>query len=191
MATLTPHQAADTLLAEGMPARRLVEFVAIAMAESSLDASAVSPAGAIGLWQIMPFNAPPFGFTARQLYEPAVNARVAVGLSGHGSNCAAWDTCYADIAASGRFSFLAFPQRGSAAWGNLTGASASIGRPVPVAAEVSAARAAADVSGEGKLTRAWKLLHDTTGPGGAAWARGIYGFAAKADTIATNGDMPL
>lgn len=127
MAVLSSAQAAAYLRGAGMPATRVTEFVAIAECESSLDTAAVSPVGAIGLWQIMPFNAGPFGFTPGQLYDPAVNARVAVGLSGHGSNCAAWDTCYADIARSGRYRFLGWPEQGSCAFAHLGPASVRLG----------------------------------------------------------------
>lgn len=127
MTILSAAQVAGYWEGAGGPKSRIVEWVAISIGESSLDDSAVSSAGAIGLWQIMPFNAPPYGYSAQQLYDPAVNASVAVQMSGHGVNCAAWDSCYADIEASGRYSFLAFPEQGSADYANLTEAAALLG----------------------------------------------------------------
>lgn len=118
---------ADFWIAAGGPKNRATEWVAIAKGESSYDDRAVSSAGAIGLWQIMPFNAAPNGVTVQQLYDPRLNARVAVQMSGHGSNCAAWDSCYADIQASGRYSFLAWPEPGSADYANLTEVSVQLG----------------------------------------------------------------
>lgn len=112
----------------GGPASRVVEWVAIALGESSFYDNAVSSAGAIGLWQIMPFHAGEFGITVDSLYDPRTNALVAVSLSGHGANCAAWDSAYLDIQASGRYTFLGFPERGSADWNNLAAVANELGR---------------------------------------------------------------
>lgn len=110
----------------GGPANRAVEWVAISLGESSWDDQAVSPAGAIGLWQIMPFNAAPNGVTVAQLYDPSYNALVAVLMSGGGTNCAAWDSCYVDIEATGRLTFLGYPEVGSADYNNLPIAQAAV-----------------------------------------------------------------
>lgn len=130
MTLRTAAQVARYWVGAGGPRSRAVEWVAIAIGESGLDDTAVSPAGAIGLWQIMPFNAPPYGYTAGDLYDPAVNARVAVAMSGGGTNCAAWDSCYRDIYASGRYAFLGWPEQGSADYANLATAAAEIGGTV-------------------------------------------------------------
>lgn len=128
MTLLTARQVAAYWVGAGGPESRVVEWVAIAIGESGLDDSALSPDGAISLWQIMPFNAAPHGFTPEQLWDPHVNAVVAVEMSGGGVNCAAWDSCYADINASGRYSFLAFPERGSADYNNLATAANELGK---------------------------------------------------------------
>lgn len=125
---LTAQQVAGWWQDEGGPASRDVEWVAISMGESSFDDTVVSPAGAIGLWQIMPFHAAEYGFQVSGLYDPQVNAYIAVRLSGYGTNCAAWDTCYLDINASGRYSFLGFPEQGSAAWNNIPAVAAMLGK---------------------------------------------------------------
>lgn len=127
MTDLTASQVAGYWVAAGGPKSRIVEWVAISLGESGYDTAAVSSAGAIGLWQIMPFNAGPYGYTPADLYDPSVNASVAVQMSGHGTNCAAWDSAYADITASGRLSFLAWPQVGSADYDNLTTVAAELG----------------------------------------------------------------
>lgn len=124
---LSPRQAAFAWNAAGGQTGRAVEFTAIAVAESSLDTNAISPAGALGLWQIMPANFAPLGVDQGQWYVPVVNARAAVLLSGRGSNCAAWDTAYANIGRSGRYRFLGWPERGSAAWNNLSYVAAHLG----------------------------------------------------------------
>jgi hypothetical protein len=131
MTVLSARQVAGYWQGAGGPASRDVEWVAIAMGESSLDDSAVSPAGAIGLWQIMPFHAGQFGITVDSLFQPATNALVAVTLSGNGTNCAAWDSCYRNIYASGRYAFLAFPEVGSADYNNLPIAASELGKNVP------------------------------------------------------------
>lgn len=127
MTQLSALQVADLWTAAGGPRSRVVEWVAIALGESSYDTTVVSPAGAIGLWQIMPFNAAPNGVSVAQLYEGYYNALVAVRMSGHGTNCAAWDSCYRDIYASGRYAFLAFPEVGSADYNNLGVVAAELG----------------------------------------------------------------
>jgi Transglycosylase SLT domain len=119
MARLTADEVAYYWRLEGGPASRQVEWTAIALGESSFITDALSPAGAIGLWQIMPFHAAEFGITVDSLYDPRTNAMVAVSLSGHGTNCAAWDSCYADINRSGRYSFLGYPEVGSADYNNI------------------------------------------------------------------------
>lgn len=134
MTVLSALEVASLWVQAGGPAAKAVEWVAIAMGESSLDDSVVSPAGAIGIWQIMPFNAAPNGFTVGQLYDPRVNARIAVLMSGGGTNCAAWDSAYRDINASGRYRFLAYPEVGSADYNNIPRAQAALsghGLPPP------------------------------------------------------------
>lgn len=128
MAVLTAVQVADAWVAAGGPKSRAVEFVAIAMGESSLDDTAESSAGAQGLWQVMPFWWGSLGLDPNMWSDPLTNARAAVAISGHGTNCAAWDSCYTDIYTSGRLQFLAWPQSGSADYNNLPAAAAALGQ---------------------------------------------------------------
>lgn len=132
MPLLTAVQVADYWTGAGGPKSRAVEWVAIAMGESGLNSDARSPVDARGVWQIMPFNAGPYGYTPDDLWDPAVNARIAVAMSGGGTNCAAWDSCYLDIYTSGRYSFLAWPEQGSADYNNLAAAAAELGGHVVV-----------------------------------------------------------
>ena len=128
MAQLTALQVADLWIAAGGPRNRAVEWTAIALGESGYSTDVVSSAGAIGVWQIMPFNAAPHGYSVGQLYDPLINAKVTVAMSGHGTNCAAWDSAYRNINISGRYSFLAWPEPGSADYANLAVVSAQLGR---------------------------------------------------------------
>jgi hypothetical protein len=121
------QEVAQAWVNAGGPVSRQAEWVAIAMGESSLNDAAVSPDGAIGTWQIMPFNAGVGGGTVSDLFDMNYNAKVAVLMSSGGTNCAAWDSCYVDIERDGRLSFLAYPQQGSADWNNLAIAAVALG----------------------------------------------------------------
>ena len=127
MTVHTASEVAGYWTGAGGPANRAAEWVGIAMGESSLDDAAVSSAGAVGLWQIMPFNASVGGGSVSDLYDPGYNAKVAVLMSGGGTNCAAWDSCYADIYRSGRYSYLAYPEVGSADYHNAAIAAVALG----------------------------------------------------------------
>lgn len=127
MTVWTPTGAFGLLVLAGMPRGRCTLFVAIAECESSLDDQAVSPTGAIGLWQVEPYTATSLGFQPREMYNPDVNALAAVRLSGNGANVAAWDTCYADINRTGRYAVLSWPEPGSCAANHLAGVSVSVG----------------------------------------------------------------
>lgn len=127
MTVWSRQQAAGFLFAAGMRGNRINEFVAIAVCESSLDDHARSPADARGLWQIEPFWAATLGVSVESLYDPRVNAHAAVVISGHGANCAAWDTCYNDIQASGRYTFLHWPESRSCAFTHIAGVSVNTG----------------------------------------------------------------
>ncbi len=121
-------QIANAWLAAGGPESRVVEFTAIALGESSGETSAVSSAGAEGTWQIMPEHWAALGLDGSRWADPVVNARAAVMLSGHGTNCAAWDSAYRDIYASGRYAFLAWPEPGSADYGHMQQVAVVLGR---------------------------------------------------------------
>ena len=91
--------------------------VAVALAESGGDNTAVSPSSDYGLWQI---NAAWFGrfcgLTWNTWWGPDVNACAAVHISNAGANWAAWCTCWADPARDCGHGYLPFPQQGSPAW---------------------------------------------------------------------------
>lgn len=124
---LTMEQVANAWVDAGGPSNRAVEWVAIAMGESGLNTTALSPVGAEGLWQIMPFHWGPLGLDGSLWADPLTNAKAAVAISGHGTNCAAWDSAYRNIYASGRYSFLAWPEPGSADYEHMQTVAAAIG----------------------------------------------------------------
>jgi Transglycosylase SLT domain len=121
------QQVADYWLNAGGPQNKVVEWVAIANSESGWDDQVVSPDGAIGLWQIMPFNAHLAGGTVADLYDPVYNARVTVFMSSSGANCAAWDSCFPTPPFFGRPSYLVYPEQGSPAWYEIDRVQALLG----------------------------------------------------------------
>lgn len=127
MTVWSVQETGNILASAGMPVGRLTEFTAIAICESSLNDQAVSPTGAIGLWQIEPYTGAAVGITRAQLFDPGLNALAAIRVSGHGGNCAAWDTAYANIYRSGRYRFLHWPEPGSCAASHLSGTSVVLG----------------------------------------------------------------
>lgn len=103
----------------GFPASRRPVMAAIALAESSGQSTIVSPAGAIGLWQIMPFWAGTFGQSVSELYVALVNCDDARRISGNGYHLGAWDTCYNPPSSAAVRRDLGWPERGSPAWNIL------------------------------------------------------------------------
>lgn len=54
------------------------QFKAQGIAESNLDPTAVSPAGAIGIMQIMPKTGEWLGYTKPQLFDPGMNIKAGI-----------------------------------------------------------------------------------------------------------------
>lgn len=128
MTVVTGGQVAAAWERNHGPASRAAEFTAIGMSESSLDDSAVSPAGALGIWQIMPFWFAHFGYPTDEYRNLDIQAVMTIAISGLGTNCAAWDSCYRDIYRSGRYAFLGWPEEGSAAYANIPVADVTSGQ---------------------------------------------------------------
>jgi sugar/nucleoside kinase (ribokinase family) len=103
----------------GFPASRRPVMAAISLAESSGDSTIVSPAGAIGLWQIMPFWAATFHQPVSDLYVALINCDDARRISGNGYNLGAWDTCYNPPSSAAVRRDLHWPETGSPAWNIL------------------------------------------------------------------------
>jgi len=119
MTTLTVQQAADWWKAEGGPDNSVVAWISVGIAESSLNTEAVSPTGAVGLYQLEPYSWPATLGSFDRATDAGYNTLAAITLSGGGMNFAPWDTAYADIYSSGRYSFLNWPEPHSAAWNNM------------------------------------------------------------------------
>jgi len=182
---LTIPQCAGAWLGAGGPRSRMVEFVCVAMAESSLNDTAVSPVGAEGLWQIMPFWFPELGLPPSEWSNPGVNATAAVRISGHGSNCAAWDTCYRDIAASGRYNFLSFPEPGSAAANNIPHVAAVLNVNPPVPPPTGSHPGGTFSNNIPRLTAAWQAAGSAITTDSGAFAASMALLAQRATALAT------
>jgi lysozyme-like protein len=128
MPILTAKQVAQHWVNNGGSAGRAVVWVAVAYGESSFDTDAVSVDDAVGLWQFIrgswPIQCGPFSNAT----NPDVNAFATSILSGQGANFAPWDSSYRDIQASGRYSFLGWPEVGSADYDNIPVVAAMLGR---------------------------------------------------------------
>lgn len=185
MTYLTIPQCAGAWLGAGGPRSRMVEFVCIAMAESSLDTVAVSPVGAEGLWQIMPFWFPSLHLPPSGWSDPHINATAARMISGGGNNCAAWDTCYRDIAASGRYNFLSFPESGSAAANNIPHVAAVLNVTPPVPPPTGPQPTGHYTNNIPRLTAAWQTLGHTMTTDSAAFAASMALLSKRAVALAT------
>lgn len=129
MSTWTYDSAQTLFKFAGGAASRAPMMSAVAGAESSYESGVVSPAGAIGLWQIMPFWAAHFGWPVSYLYQPLYNAKAAVGISGGGFHVGAWDTCYNPPSAAANRLDLTWPEKFSPAWNILQSHGASVAPP--------------------------------------------------------------
>ena len=158
MTVLSARQVAGYWTGAGGPSGLAAEWVAIAMGESALDTAAVSSVGAVGLWQIMSFNAPPYGYTTADLYIPGVNATIAVKMSSDGRNCAPWDSCYADIEASGRYAWLSWPQEGSADFANIPLAEQALGTGAIIPLTGGPSGGAATATAGSPAVQDWSVL---------------------------------
>lgn len=137
MAILGAYDVVNSWVSVGGPVKLSVAWASVSLAESSWDTEAVSPTDARGLYQIEPYSWPAgAGPLADWIYAER-NSLAAVILSGGGVNFAPWDTAYANIGASGRYTFLAWPEPGSAAADNIPYVASLLGThyfggPVPV-----------------------------------------------------------
>lgn len=127
MTVLGAHEMVQAWISAGGPLRYTVPWISVSRAESSWDTEAVSPTDARGLYQLEPYSWPPGAGPIANWTDPVANSQAAVILSGGGVNFAPWDTAYANIGRSGRYTFLAFPEIGSAAADNMPIVTAMLG----------------------------------------------------------------
>lgn len=116
MTVLTWGQAWGVWDSQGGARDKGAMMASIAEAESSLNTQARSWAGALGLWQVMPFWAADFGWPVSWLLVATYSARAAVRISGNGTNVGAWDTCYNPPSSAANRRNLSQPIQGSPAW---------------------------------------------------------------------------
>ena len=118
MTILTPAEIRQVWLQAGGSSDRAIIAVAVALAESGGNTTAISPTGDYGLWQINRSN---FGseFSAIQWWDPIVNAQFAVRLSRNGTNWGDWCTTWVDPNKYCGRAELSEPQPGSPAYGKL------------------------------------------------------------------------
>ena len=119
MTVLSAYQMVTYWETNGGPVKLAVAWLSVSLAESSWNTDATSPTDAHGLYQIEPYSWPAGAGSPDRWDDPNANTRAAVILSGGGVNFAPWDTAYADIRSSGRYTFLAWPEAGSAAAGYM------------------------------------------------------------------------
>lgn len=152
----------------GARAHQLVA-AAVSLAESGGNDHARSPSADSGLWQINDIHLSTYGVTVAQLMNPDVNARVAISISGNGSNWAAWCTCWVDPGPNCGHGYLPAPQPGSPAGNRLleiagvgpavTAVTGGVGGVIGVATQQPGVKSALS---------AWAYLQHDFGPGRAA-----------------------
>jgi hypothetical protein len=128
MTKISDSQIAGYAKAAGVSGDNLAIAVAIALAESggnTTSHNAIPPDNSYGLWQINmlgslgPARRSEFGISSNdQLYDPAVNARAMIKISGGGTNWKPWSTY-----TSGKY--RVYLARGKVAAGNPGGTEAT------------------------------------------------------------------
>jgi hypothetical protein len=124
---VTARQIAQALVDSGCPSANVVAWCAVAYGESSFDLRAESPVGARGVFQFMPGSWPIQCGPYSNAWTLESSAFACVILSGGGRNFAPWDSAYRDIYISGRYSYLAWPENGSADYNNIRIVAAMLG----------------------------------------------------------------
>jgi hypothetical protein len=120
MTQLTARQVWGYYEMVNMPANRAVAWVSVAYGESGFNTEATSYVDARGLYQFMRYSWPGnLGSFDQNAYDPYWNTLAMRELSGDGMNFAPWDSCYANINRSGRYSFLSWPQVGSSVYNSM------------------------------------------------------------------------
>ena len=146
--------------------------VAVSLAESGGNERAVSPSSDYGLWQINSIHFRTFGVNSSTVLDPDTNARIAISLSGNGTNWAPWCTCWTNPARDCGHGYLPTPQPGSPAYNQLDRAAAGIGG---AGAALAAAPLRIDL---GTVTSAWSGFQDFVG----SYARWNYSAIAVSRT---------
>lgn len=142
-----------------------VYFTAIALAESGGDTNAHSPSDDYGVWQINGVHAGEFPRLWPLRYEPAASAKMAVAISGGGTNVGPWCTAWLDPRNCGHY-HAPPPDAGSPAGSHVAHVAAVVG-----AADVPPLGGTASVTGPVRHPGQdhWSRLQDIVGPTGLRW----------------------
>lgn len=127
MTYLTIPKIANRWINNGGSRLHVVVAVSVSLAESGGNTHAVSPSDDWGLWQINAANFGWLGVTAADMLDGNKNARVAIRMSGNGTNWGPWCTCWANPARDCGTGRLAYPQTGSAAYREIPRVMAALG----------------------------------------------------------------
>lgn len=152
MTVYTPNQIGALWQAQGGAFVHVITAIAVSLAESGGDSSAISPSHDYGLWQINEANFAALGVSLDTIRDPATNARCAIRMSGNGTNWAAWCTAWTDPGRDCGHGLLPAPQVGSPAYSKINEAAAYTGGVVPAGTTAPAGVAATNT---GKAVAAW------------------------------------
>lgn len=135
----------------------VVNAVAVSEAESNWNSSAISPSSDYGLWQI---NSIHFGngiIDHTNWWDPNVNARAAIAISGNGTNWAAWCTAWQYPDGNCGHGYLPNPEPLSPAGRNVHGVA------IILDIVTNAGTIIQDRKGQQQVQTAWKDTQNFTG----------------------------
>lgn len=127
MSTLDAYQIADTWLRNGGARNRLVAAVSVALAASGGDPGLSDVSGHIGLWGITEKVARKLGASADDLTDPDAATKLAILLSGNGTNWGIWSQAWSPGTTPDRRAQVLWPQPGSLAWQRMPVAQVAVG----------------------------------------------------------------
>jgi hypothetical protein len=127
MATMDPYQIANVWLANGGARNRLVGAVSVALAASGGNPEMSTVDGRYGLWGITDKVARKAQVPTADLLDPDAATRLAILLSGNGTNWGLWSVAWAPDATPSRSAQVLWPQPGSVAWQQLPVAQVTVG----------------------------------------------------------------
>lgn len=157
MSRLSPSQIGAVWLRNGGASSHIVVAVAVSLAESGGDTDAISVSNDYGLWQINKINFPAQGLNTVTARDPDRNARVAIRMSGNGTNWGAWCTCYTHPKGQCGRLYLPLPQPDSYAANQLAYAAQALNESPPELGPPP------DISQESGVSYAWQYWRDVIG----------------------------
>lgn len=162
MAQLSVLEIRDVWIsAGGNTGDQAINAVAVCLAESGGNPSAVSPSHDYGLWQINSIHASSFPKLWPQRFIPVPNAKMAIAISRNAMDWGPWCTAWADPANCGHYLGPVL-QRGSPAASHLSYVAGVLKHPPPV--EVFPPGFGGPLGSD-----AWGRIQHILGPGGRDW----------------------